>query len=385
MRKKCVRLAKPVLATLFAFAAIVLVWSNAPISAQSTTPSTQPRLAFTDFTYVGGFRLPADSSNGDSYSFGGRQLTYNPVNNSLFVGSRIGRVAEISIPTPVNTNNPAAMPFATFLQPLTDPTEGHLSQIATDGVNLDGLMVYNNRLYGTASIFYDANNTQRVSHYSRSLQLNESSFSGWSQVWETGKSGFVSGMMSIIPAEWRATLGGPAATGQCCIPIVMRTSWGPAAFAFNPAQVGQAIVPAAPLLYYPSEHPTLGPWDGANPTYGATIQMGGMAIIAGTRTALYFGRNGTGPNCYGNGTADQSLAGTIGPDGAHWCYDPTTSDKGSHAYPYRYQIWAYDLNDFAAVKAGQKQPWKSCLTVCGRLISRRPKRRCASAASATTP
>ena len=40
------------------------------------------------------------------------------------------------------------------------------------------------------------------------------------------------------------------------------------------------------------------------------------------------------------------------------CYDPTTSDKGSHAYPYRYQVWAYDLNDFAAVKAGTKQPWE---------------------------
>ena len=24
---------------------------------------------------------------------------------------------------------------------------------------------------------------------------------------------------------------------------------------------------------------------------------------------------------------------------------------------YRYQVWAYDLNDWAAVRAGQKQPW----------------------------
>ena len=53
--------------------------------------------------------------------------------------------------------------------------------------------------------------------------------------------------------------------------------------------------------------------------------MGGMAMIAGTRTVLYFGRNGIGANCYGNGTSDQSLDGTIGPDGAHWCYDPTSS------------------------------------------------------------
>ena len=126
----------------------------------------------------------------------------------------------------------------------------------------------------------------------------------------------------------------------------------------QPGHVGQATVAASPLLYYTAEHPTLGHWDGANPTYGATIQMGGLAIIDGTRTALYVGRNGTGPNCYGNGTSNQSLNGTYGPDGAKWCYDPTTSDKGSHAYPYRYQVWAYDLNDFAAVKEGRKQPWE---------------------------
>ena len=40
-----------------------------------------------------------------------------------------------------------------------------------------------------------------------------------------------------------------------------------------------------------------------------------------------------------------------------YCYDPTNAAKGTHGYPYRYQIWAYDLADFAAVKAGAKQPW----------------------------
>ena len=63
-------------------------------------------------------------------------------------------------------------------------------------------------------------------------------------------------------------------------------------------------------------------------------------------------------HCYGNGTGDQSLAGTTGPDGEPWCYDPTNGDKGQHGYPYVYQAWAYDLSDFAAVKAGTKQPWE---------------------------
>ena len=55
--------------------------------------------------------------------------------------------------------------------------------------------------------------------------------------------------------------------------------------------------------------------------------------------------------------ADPSLAIAPDPEGGAYCYDPTNSYKGPHAYPYRYQIWAYDLNDFAAVKAGTKQPW----------------------------
>ena len=37
---------------------------------------------------------------------------------------------------------------------------------------------------------------------------------------------------------------------------------------------------------------------------------------------------------------------------------PRSLRKGTHGYPYRYQFWAYDLADFAAVKAGAKQPWE---------------------------
>jgi hypothetical protein len=357
MRKKCVRWTKSVLAALIgAFA-----WSQVPQGtavAQSTNPSELPRLAFEDVQYVGAFRLPRDMSNDDSFSIGGETLAFNPAGPSLFVGSKAGRVAELSIPVPVASSNPDALPFATFIQPLTDPMEGRLSAVATDGVALDGLMVHGNRLYGSVSVYYDAQNTQRMSHFSHSLRLNEASFTGWSSVWQTDRTGFVSGFMAKIPSEWRTLLGGPAITGQCCVPIVSRTSWGPAAFAFDPARVGDPLVPASPLLYYTGANPTLGHWDSSSPTYGASTTMGGVVIIPGTRTALYFGANGIGPNCYGNGTGNQSLHGTTGPDGTLWCYDPSNSAKGSHAYPYRYQMWAYDLNDFAAVKAGQKQPWE---------------------------
>jgi hypothetical protein len=330
------------------------------VAAQSSDPSTLPLLSSGGLEYVGGFRVPAETVNGVSFSYGGQAVAYDPSTNSLFVSS-FGSVAELSIPAAVNSSDVNAMPFASFLQPFSDPTEGHVRDLYSGDVKLDNLMVYGNRLYGTGYIYFDASNEQRVSHYSRSRQLTQPSFSGWSQVWESGRSGFVAGMMAAVPSEWQAKLGGPAVTGQCCIPIIWRTSSGPSALTFDPAKIGQASVNATALLYYPQDHPTLGSWSDVttvNPPFNMGTEISGMAVIAGTRTVLYFGRSGLGKSCYGSGTGDMSLVGTTPPGGGEpYCYDPTNPYKGAHAYPYRYQIWAYDLNDFAAVKAGTKQPW----------------------------
>lgn len=348
-KKSCVRLF--VLAVLFAAGYV-------PTTAQTPDVSSLPRLQFADLGYIGGFRLPQAAQNGDDFSFAGRAMAFNPARNSLFISSRIGNIAEVSIPTPANSSDVNAMPFASYLQGFRDMTEGHFTEIAADGAALSGLLVQGDRLYGTGSVYYDATNSQVLSHFSHSTNLSQSSFSGMSQVWETGHAGYVAGYLASVPSEWQSTLGGPAMTGQCCIPIVQRTSLGPAAFSFNPSSIApQTVVPANPLLYYPYEHPTLGQWESSNSTYGAATAMGGAVIVAGTRTALFIGRNGTGPFCYGQGTSIQSLSGTMGPDGEKYCYDPVVGDKGQHAYPYRYQIWAYDLADFAAVKAGTKAAW----------------------------
>ncbi len=344
MQKHCVA----VVCLAFAWLA-----SGSPTSAILQDLS-MPLLTAQNLTYLGGFRVPKERSGGDSFDYGGGPIAYNPARDSLFVGSGGLRVAEITIPQVINSSNPDALPLAMYLQPFADPTEGHWRDIDPSMI-FGGLLVSGNRLYGSGSIYYDANNNQRVSHFSRSVQLDQTSFSGWSQVWNAGKSGLVSGPMAMVPPEWQARLGGPAVTGQCCIPIVSRTSSGPAAFSFDPSQIGAATVSASPLLYYPGGNETLGPWAGSNPTYGATTIMGGVALIGGTRTALYFGSNGLGAHCYGDGTSNQSQAG---PNNTEPCYDPTSADKGSHAYPYRYQIWAYDLNDLAAVKAGTKLPWE---------------------------
>ena len=108
MRQKCVRRAKLVLVTLIAAAAVSHL--SGTVSAQSSDPRTLPRLEFTDLQYLGGFRLPAESSNGDSFSIGGRQMAFNPASHTLFVGSRAGRVAEVSIPAPVKSSDVNALP-----------------------------------------------------------------------------------------------------------------------------------------------------------------------------------------------------------------------------------------------------------------------------------
>jgi len=342
-----------------ALIACFVVTMFASLSAQSD-PSTLPLIQFADLSYLGGFRLPDQFINGDGFTLGGSPVAFNPSRNSLFIGTRAGNVAEVAIPSLVNSNVITQLPFANFLQGFYEPTEGTLAQVATGGpASITGLFVSGDRLYGSASIYYDANNTQRVSHYSRSTTLSTPGVMGMRQVWEDAHSGFVSGYMSAVPPEWQQKLGGSAITGQCCLPVAWRTSWGPSAFVFNPADIASmAKVPATPLVYYSDSHPTLGSWDHSNPTFGGTTQITGVAVIAGSRTVLFVGRNGTGAFCYGNGTNNQSLAGTTGPDGALWCYDPTSTAKAQHAYPYHYQLWAYDLNDLAAVKAGLKSPWQ---------------------------
>jgi hypothetical protein len=341
-----------VLCAIGAFAAVLTD------PATAADPLTLPLLQFSDFTYVGGFRLPRDIASG-TLSMGGLAMTYNPGRNSLFVGNRKEMITEVAIPPdPVNSSNPEAMPFGTFLQDFADPTEGHLNQIAATGVSIQGLLVQNDKLHGTGAIYYDADGVQKLSHYSRSPNLLERSFVGMTSVWDPSKAGFVAGYMASVPSEWQGLLGGPAITGQCCLPITWRTSWGPSAFVFNPANIGVVSpVPASPLLYYSSDHQTLGPWMGSNEVYGGNVEMGGVALIAGTRTAVYIGRNALGPFCYGEGTANPSLVGTMSAEGAVYCYDPTNPHKGQHGYPYRYQMWAYDLAEFVKVRAGQKAPW----------------------------
>jgi len=202
------------------------------------------------------------------------------------------------------------------------------------------------------------------SHWARpSTSLTRGRATGLYEVGRQG-AGFVSGWMAAVPREWRASLGGPALTGNCCIPIISRTSFGPAAFSFDPTALRHGRVnPDHALVSYPQQHPTLGPWDGSwEPRHGRLFDggttIGGMVFPAGSRSVLFLGTQGVGKFCYGDPTDQRSLAGKTAPDGATWCYHPDGGGKGPHTYPYQAEVWAYDAARLASARAGRLAPWR---------------------------
>src|SRR5512141_3173961 len=98
-------------------------------------------LGQSDLEYLGAFRVPQGDYGSPSYSgfnYGGTALSYNPVNNSLFlVGhSWYQLTAEISVPQIVNSANLGDLKTATVLQPFADITEGNRSNIGAGGATV---------------------------------------------------------------------------------------------------------------------------------------------------------------------------------------------------------------------------------------------------------
>ncbi|ABL00058.1 hypothetical protein Ppro_2452 [Pelobacter propionicus DSM 2379] len=331
-----------------------------------------PLIYANNLNYVGAFRLPVGTFGASSFSYASAVITFNPTNKSLFIvgHDQNQMVSEVSIPEPVNSANLSSLKVATVLQNFSDITEGNISNLASGGVKisgtygkLGGLLVYNNKLIGTSYSYYGVGSPSvATSHFTSGLNLSTlGDFKGMFQVGsDTSGVSFRSGFMSLVPESMQTALGGPVLTGNGCISVVSRTSAGPAAFAFDPANLGVVTpVPDVPLLYYPVTNSTLGNpapalGEPSSAYWSLSTRIKGMMMIPGSRSLLYFGYHGLGPYCYGGSTGDPALIGTVNDE----CYDPTgVGGKGPHQYPYIYQAWAYDTNDLIAVKAGQKKPW----------------------------
>ena len=327
--------------------------AQAPAGADSALASL-PLLRKEDLEYVGAFRVPRGEGEAKTFEYGGTALGFNPERNSLFMTGHDWHQlsAEISIPALVNSTSLSSLNVASLLQPFADPTEGRRNAINPgdpNGQKVGGHLVYGGKLYLGVYSYYDAGYSQRASHFARPVSLSTTG-----QVQGPARVGggsisprWVGGYMGTIPAQWQPLFGGPVLTGIAGIPIASAGSVGPAAAVFDPARLGTASpVPAALVLGYPLEFSLAGRTGhsadgGANPVWNLTSEVRGVVFPEGTRSVLFFGRHGIGPYCYGDGAA---------------CKDPADPYKGTHAYPYVYQVWAYDANDLVAVRKRRKAP-----------------------------
>jgi hypothetical protein len=332
-------------------AAALFLFVGRPV-AQAPLPLVQPG----ELVYEGAIRTPPINSGNSSFGYGGWAMAFNAAHNSMYyVGHDYQQaVAEITLPTPVIGTSLGQLPTASVLQPFAGITHGlPMNSIGTSPSGTyrwGGLFVYGGRLIGASFSTYTQPGNITKSHWTHSAQLSDQTGTGpWRLAPTSLDPGFMGGYMAAVPPEWQALLGGPALTGQCCQSIITRTSYGPSAFAFDPAQLGVASepIPTTPLLYNDELHKQPdGDWQTSNTSYfnGSTL-MAGMFIPAGTRSLLFIGRQGTGTFCYGSGCASVPA-------------DPYCPNDIIHAWPYQLQVWAFDLDDLAAVKAGTKQPWE---------------------------
>jgi hypothetical protein len=331
---------KVMTSTVRVFIALIGIGCAGSAFAQTTAPL----LKQSDLVYQGAFRLPAGSADESSLAYGGIALGFNPANNSLFIlgHDHTQRTAEVKIPALINTSDVSKMATATILQPLTDATEGKLKSVNSSDPNaqkIGGHFVYNGKLYITGYSFYDGNGTSKASHFVRPLDLSTKGQALGPYKVGNDYPGWVGIYMTEIPAEWRSLLGGPALTGGCCLSITSLHSNGPAVSVFDPTTIGSATAPATALVGYPLASPLGGSYDKKSSYFNLATKIKGVIFPSGTRSVLFFGRQGTGEYCYGDGAP---------------CGDPSDLYKGTHAYPYVYQIWAYDANDLLAVKQGSK-------------------------------
>lgn len=308
-----------------------------------------------DFRYIGSFRLPAQVGS-STFDFGGTAMAYH--SESLFaVGHpQQMQVAEVGIPV-LSTGDPDSLKVARVIQPFTDITEGQLQFFNPgdpNGIHIGGLLPFQYRLYGTGFAYYDAGGTQKLSHFTSGLDFKvRGDFRGPVRV-TAPMTGMVSGYLALVPPQWQRLLGGAMVSGQCCINIIGRTSWGPALFSLNPLAVGVSIpVPTTPLLYYPGNHP-LDHWGIQSKLFNGSTQVKGVVIPTGSRSVLFFTRQGDGIFCYGEANSNLENVGNLGEP----CFDLDDHDKGNHAWPYISQMLAYDVQDLIKVRSGVLKPWE---------------------------
>jgi hypothetical protein len=303
-------------------------------------------LSAVDLTYQGAFRVPKTGNSRENLvlEYGGAAIAFNPANDSLFITGQdqAERIAEITIPAPRigSVDELERGEFLQLVQNLRVRSAGNIG----GNVKIGGLMVYGGDLYVSRFEFYDAEGDARHSHCRIPGGDLARTAEGMYELNSPG-GGWVGGYMGEIPASLRPKFGNkPCFTGLGVISIISRASSGPAAFAFDPAQLGSSRTPTVPIVGYPLKRPLANP-ELENDYFTRADQIRGAVMFEDSM--LFFGIHGMGRPTYGDGGEQ----------------DPADSNKGEHAYPYRAQCWEYAVSDLIPIAADKKPMWDARPTV----------------------
>jgi RNA polymerase sigma factor (sigma-70 family) len=334
----------------------------APVAATAPTPAHALTLALSDLAYVGSFRVPHGGATGQDnavFEYADAGLAFDRARHGLFLkGHAYGQlVAEIGIlePRPIADGDLGALPVATVLQDFAEITGGHLQDEGVgNGVAIRALLLHGGRLIGACTGNLDHADQQRLGFFTASPTLAATEFHGLFRVGAPEvHERSIACCLGEVPPGWEQPLQGTVLAGG--------VSLGPTIAAIDPVRLGSVAAPAAMLVEYPPDHPTLGAWGdvGPHPVFNSTTTCSGIVFAPGTRTVLVFGTTGMGEVHVGIGTADRALDGHPGDDGVMRVYDPANlSGPCQHAWPYRAYVWAYDADELAQVAAGRKRPWE---------------------------
>lgn len=321
-------------------------------------------------TYLGAFRVPPSPGGQglQTFEFSDGIICYNPDNNSLFISGHDtddGVIAEINIPTPVNSTNLNALPTATTRQGMVKTlTKGTLlGSPPAGGFKVAGLHYNAGRLMVNVFGMYaqDTSGNHQYLVFRNANALASSVVDGWMT---TPYPSAACGSVLPIPASLQAALGGTHITGwsnSTARASYASLSAGPAAFAFNANDVlansqtiGNGQIAMQRLMKHdlygvlaPTDNHLYNDNNGAakggtilssNAVWTHMSEISGNIILPGTKTYM----------CVG-GSAMNASGGWYGSDATH--------DQGHHPNSdsdFRFFYWLIPTDDLAAVKAGTK-------------------------------
>ncbi|MEM7256615.1 MAG: hypothetical protein AAF404_04420 [Pseudomonadota bacterium] len=253
----------------------------------------------TDFTYAGGFILPADTFGSSSTNWS--QGIIEVSDGSLFImgNEQEDAIAQFRLPDVETTISSATL---TAARPPIQVFSDVFTRLSSNPDNLDqvlGLEMQDDRLVVNAIEYYDAPADNRLT----TLVINDSdNLAGTSVSGPYAMRGRarVAGWLSEVPAEWQAALGCTHISGASSgHPIIARLSVGPSAFCVNLSDLitepDNKTVDTRELLGYSLQFPLhrdLLNESGSNDVWTHISQATFGFIVPGTSTYATFGNSG---------------------------------------------------------------------------------------------